>query len=198
MWPFAKRKSRADLAVEAMPRAIDIAAQKWVEFEAQPFAREMELSEKLHFFTEGIGKGFSQWKEFKGAPDGIFLLIAAKGVERSRTYLRLELETALGIPIPAPFERSDEEELDVLKGKLIDRAARKWRYFESAMPFKADVPLSTRIQAFKSPFLEGVRNDYSMFRDASDDEFDALIAIGIDQTGAHSIVDVQRALGLKM
>ncbi len=197
MWPFTKRKSPADLAVEAMPRAIDIAAQKWVEFEAQPFATEMDLTEKLHLFTEGIARGFSHWKEFKDAPGGIFLLIAAKGVERSRTYLRLELEAALGIPIPAPFERSDEEELDVLNGKLIERAARKWSYFEKAMPFKAEVPLATRIRAFKMPFLEGVRNDYPMFKDAPDDEFDPMIALGIDQTGTHSIVEVQRALGLK-
>ncbi len=197
MWPFSKRESKADLAIDAMPRAIDIAAGKWVEFEAQHFASEMGLPEKLHFFSEGIRKGFSQWNEFKNAPDSIFLLIAAKGVERSGTYLRLELEGALGAPIPAPFERSDDEELELLKGKLIDRAARKWTYFESVMLFKADVPLSTRIQAFKTPFLEGVRNDYPMFRDASDEELDALIAIGIDQSGAHSIFDVQQALGLK-
>ncbi len=198
MWPFTKRKSPADLAVEAMPRAIDIAAQKWVEFEAQPFAMKMDLTEKLYLFSEGIRRGFSQWKEFKNAPDGIFLLIAAKGVERSKAYLRLELEAALGIPIPAPFERSDEEELEILKRKLIDRAARKWTYFESALPFKAEVPLSTRIRAFKTPFLEGVRKDYPMFKEASDDEFDSLIAIGIDQTCAYSIVEVQRALDFKL
>lgn len=149
MWPFKRRKSDADRAVEAMPRAINVAAQKWIEFEDQPFAQQMDLGEKIALFTEGIRKGFAQWSEFKNAPEGIFLLIAAKGIERSQTYLRLELEAVLNIPIPRPFERTDEEEMAELKRKLVDRAARKWAYFEQAMTFKEDVPLATRIRAFK-------------------------------------------------
>lgn len=179
-----------------MPRAIDIAAQKWIEFEAQPFAQDVVLGQRVALFAEGISKGFTQWSELKNAPDGVFLLIAAKGIERSRTYLRLELEAVLNIPIPGPFERTDEEEMAELKKKLIDRAARKWTYFEQALTFKKAVSLSTQLRAFKVPFLEGVRRDFAMFKDASDDEFDALIALGIDQTGAHSLFEVQHALGL--
>ena len=198
MWPFKRGKSDADRAVEAMPRAINVAAKKWIEFEDQPFAQQMDLGQKIALFTEGIRKGFAQWSGFQNAPEGIFLLIAAKGIERSQTYLRLELEGVLDIPIPPPFERTDEEEMAELKRKLIDRAARKWAYFEKTMTFKEDVPLATRIRAFKVPFVEGVRRDFAMFSDASDDEFDALIALGIDQTRTHSIIEVHHALGLRV
>lgn len=196
MWPFKERRSKADIAVEAMPQAIDIAAQKWIEFEAQPFAAEMDLEQKLFLFTEGIRRGFSQWKEFKNAPDDVFLLLAAKGVERSRTHLRMELEAVLNVPIPGPHDLSDEEEMEELKRKLIDRVARKWAYFTESMIFKDEVPLAERIRAFKMPFLVGIRNDFPMFKNASDDEFDSLIAIGIDQTGTYSMVEVWHALDL--
>ena len=194
MWPFKRKKSKADVAIEWMPRAIEVAAQKWIEFELQPFAQEMELDQKIVLFAEGLGAGLKQWKEFESAPDSLFLLIAAKGIERSRTHLRLELEAVLKFAIPGPHERSDDEEMAELKSKLIDRVARTWAYFAETLVFKPEVPLEERIRSFKTPFLEGVRRDFPMFGDASDTELDALILLGIDQTGTHSIFEIQRAL----
>jgi hypothetical protein len=194
MWPFKRKKSKAKVAIEWMPRAIEVAAQKWIEFEAQPFAQEMNLEQKLFLFSEGLGRGLKQWKAFDDANDSLFLLIAAKGIERSRTHLRLELEGVLGFAIPLPHERSDEEEAEELKRRLIDRVARKWAYFTEALAFKPEVSLEKRIRSFKMPFLEGVRRDFPMFKDALDDEFDPLIALGIDKAGTHSIIEVERAL----
>ncbi|HUE78692.1 MAG TPA: hypothetical protein VMN38_03585 [Sphingomicrobium sp.] len=198
MWPFKRKKSEADMAIEWMPRAIGVAAHKWIEFESQPFAQEMDLEQKLFLFTEGLGTGLKQWQAFKGGPDALFLLIAAKGIERSRTHLRLELEAVLKFAIPGPHERSDDEEMAELKSKLIDRVSRKWAYFAETLVFKPEVSLEERIRSFKIPFLEGVRRDFPMFREAQDNELDALIALGIDQTGTHSILEVQRALGLDL
>lgn len=196
MWPFKRKKSKADVAIEWMPRAIEVASQKWIEFEKQPFAQEMDLEQKIFLFSEGLGKGLKQWEAFADAADPLFLLIAAKGIERSRTHLRLELEAVLKLAIPAPHERSDEEEMEELQRILIDRVARTWAYFTETLVFKPEVSLEKRIQSFKIPFLDGVRRDFPIFRDAQDSELDPIIALGIDQTGTHTILELERALGL--
>lgn len=198
MWPFRKKKSPADTAIEWMPRAIEVAAQKWIEFNAQPFAQSMDLDQKLYLFSEGLKNGLKQWKAFRDAPDPLMLLIAAKGAERSRTHLRMEIETALKFPLPKPHERSDEEEKLLLMDRLVDRVSRKWVYFSDTLVLKRDVSLTARIEAFKVPFLEGVRNDFPMFRDASDTFFDPMIALGIAQSGRHDIDEVGHALGLQL
>jgi hypothetical protein len=196
MWPFTRKKSKADVAIEWMPRAIEVASEKWLEFEEQPFAQDMDLEQRIFLFSEGLGRGLKQWKAFSDADDPLFLLIAAKGIERSRTHLRLELEAVLKFAIPYPHERSDEEELEELKRKLIDRVSRTWLYFTETLVFKPEVTLKRRIQSFKIPFLEGVRRDFPMFSEAQDSELDPIIALGIDQAGTHSILEVERALGL--
>ena len=197
MWPFTKKKSSADLAIEWMPRAIDVAAAKWVEFDAQPFAQPMDLDQKLFLFSEGLKAGLKRWKAFKDAPDPLILLIAAKGVERSRTYFRVEIEAALNFPLPKPHERTDEEEKQELMDKVVDRVARKWAYFTESLKFKDDVLLKARIEGFKIPLLEGIRADYPIFGDASDSFFDPMIALGIAQSGQHRIDEVADALGLQ-
>lgn len=97
MWPFKRKKSKSDVAIEWMPRAIEVAAQKWIEFEKQPFTQDMTLEQRIYLFTEVLGKGLKQWEAFSDAADSLFLLIAAKGIERSRTHLRLELEAVLNL-----------------------------------------------------------------------------------------------------
>ena len=54
MWPFKKKQTAADIAIEWMPRAIDVAAQKWIEFQDQTFAATMQLNEKIYHFTTGL------------------------------------------------------------------------------------------------------------------------------------------------
>lgn len=86
--------------------------------------------------------------------------------------------------------------MEELKSKLIDRVAKTWAYFTETLVFKSEATLERRIQSFKIPFLEGVRCDFPIFREAHDSELDSIIALGIDQTGTHSIIEVERALGL--
>ena len=197
MWPFGKKKTKADLAVEWMPRAIDAARHHWLEFEAQTWTQSMPLTEKIPLFCRGLEARLGQWKAYRNAPQGLIILIAAKGIESSRTHLRLELEAIFNMAIPTPHERTDEEELEELKKMLVDRAVRKWIYFTNTLEFNDSVTLYERIESFKMPFLEGLRRDYVMFREAMDNEFDSLIAIAIDRSGTHSIFEVQKALGIK-
>ena len=198
MWPFGKKKTKADLAVEWLPRAIDAARLHWLEFEAQTWTRSMPLTEKIPLFCQGLEARLGQWKAYRNAPRGLIILIAAKGIERSRTHLRLEVEAVLNLQIPTPHERTDDEEQEELKKILVDRAVRKWIYFTNTLKFNDSVTLDQRIESFKIPFLEGLRRDYVMFREAVDNEFDFLIAIAIDKSGTHSIFEVQKALGIKL
>jgi ketopantoate reductase len=72
MWPFKKKQSAADVAIEWMPQAIDVAAQRWIEFEDQAFAATMPLNEKIYHFTTGLKQDLNQWEAFKGSPESIF------------------------------------------------------------------------------------------------------------------------------
>lgn len=198
MWPFKPRKSNVDLAVEWMPRAIEVATLKWLEFVEQPFAQSMPLDEMLYIFTTGLTAGLREWKAFKSSPDALFLLIAAKGVERSRTHLRIEIEAALGLPLPAPYEMTDDEQTEALVAKIKDRAERKWCYFSTKLHFNDQVSLRSKIDAFKIPFLDGVRSDFPVLRDACDDFFDPIIALGITDAGTNTLEEVQLALGIEL
>jgi hypothetical protein len=100
MWPFKAKKSKVDLAIEWLPRAIEVAKFEWLKFDAQPFAREFSLAQKIMVFTEGLGSGLGQWKAFKSSPPGMMLLIAAKGVQASGTYSKGEIERALCMALP--------------------------------------------------------------------------------------------------
>ena len=100
MWPFKEKKSKAALAIEWLPRAIEVAKYKWIEFDAQPFARDFSLTEKIILFAEGLESGLSQWKVFRNPPQGLMMLIAAKGIQASGTHSKTEIELALCIDLP--------------------------------------------------------------------------------------------------
>jgi hypothetical protein len=100
MWPFKPKKSKADLAAEWLPRAVEVAKFKWIEFDAQPFASSFSLTQKIVFFSEGLEKGLGQWEAFKSPPQGLMMLIAAKGIQASGTYSKEEIEQALCLELP--------------------------------------------------------------------------------------------------
>jgi hypothetical protein len=193
MWPFSK-KSAADKAVEEMPKAINLACEMWQEFYSQESTHNIEFLDAVAMFVDALSKGLRTWPAFKFAPDGIFLLIAVKGIEKSRTHLRMQLETLLEVEIPGPFERTDEEEFEAVKEMMVDRVARKWTYYTETIKFSDDVDLSERIALFKVPFLEGFRKDFPMFANLSSEEMNAILTIGIARTGLASFSEIGRAL----
>lgn len=198
MWPFKPKKSKADLAIQWMPRAIEVATLKWLEFVEQQFAQSMPLDEMIYIFTAGLTKGLREWEAYKSSPDALFLLIAAKGVERSRTHLRIEIEAALEMPLPAPYEMTDEEQTEALVTKIKNRVERNWCYFSNNLQFRDEVSLRSKIHTFRIPFLEGVRKDIPILRDASDDFFDPIIALGIADSGTNTLEETQLALGIEL
>ena len=196
MWPFKKKQNSSEAAVEWMPRAIEVASQKWQEFDSQPFAAKMPLDEKIFRFSEGLGLGLKQWSAFKASPDSLMLLIAAKGVEQSRTYLRIEIETALGFPLPTPHERTDEEENRILMDRVVERSSRKWRYFWETLKFDSSTTLREKIEVFQVPFVQGVKMDMAMFRDAPDDFFLQIVVLGLADSGTLSPAEIEAAFDI--
>ena len=98
MWPFKRKKSEADLALEWMPQAINVAAQKWLEFQNLPFNHGAPLGDQIFAFSIPLSQGLRQWKAFQGADEPFFLLIAAKGVEKAGTHSGDEIAAALQLP----------------------------------------------------------------------------------------------------
>jgi hypothetical protein len=99
MFGFGKRKSKADAAIAVMDEAIGLAADKWRFFcEKMPFRDDVGLVDRIAAFnvpfSEGARKNFPALKD---APDAVLLLIVAKGVERSGTHTRSQIEQALGV-----------------------------------------------------------------------------------------------------
>ena len=94
MWPFKKKQS--PLPIEWIDRAIEVAAEKWLEFQNLPFKDGLSLADQIYMFSVPLGQGLKTWEAFKGATEGAFLFIAAKGVQMSGTHTRDEIEVALG------------------------------------------------------------------------------------------------------
>lgn len=196
MWPFKKKVSDAGRSMEWLPRAIDVAAEKWMQFESQPFAADMPLNEKLFRFSEGLGRGLRQWQGLNDLKDDIVFLIAAKGAEKSRTHLRIEIETAVGFPLPTPHERTDEEENRILMSRIVDRARRKWLYFNETIKFDDTTTLHEKIEMFQIPFIQGLRQDFPMLCEAPDHFLQQMTVLGILDTKTLSLEDTEIALNL--
>lgn len=195
MWPFKKKKSDSRSSMEWLPRAVDTAAQKWIDFECQPFASNMTLAEKLFRFSEGLGADVKQWQGLHDLQDNLVFLIAAKGVEKSKTHLRIEIETAVGFALPSPHERTDEEENEILMNRIVDRARRKWQHFHETIKFKDSTSLRKKIEIFQVPFSQGIKRALPMFVDAPDDFFFRLIVLGIVDSGTLSTTETDMVLG---
>jgi hypothetical protein len=102
MWPFRKKATAADRVIEIYDDAIGLAAEKWLHFsKVLVFKDDVELREKIYMFSvpafEGLMNNFPPLKE---APEGVLYLIVLKGIEKSGTYSRSQIETAIGIELP--------------------------------------------------------------------------------------------------
>jgi len=101
MWPFGK-KSAADKAISVMDDAISASADRWKYFlNTLKFKEGVGLDEMIMMFavpmTEGLRNNFP---ELKNSPDEALFLFIVKGVERSGTHSKKEIEQALGLELP--------------------------------------------------------------------------------------------------
>lgn len=96
------KKTKADEVIETMDNAIIFSAEKWKYYsEKLHFKDSVSLREKIFGFvplaTEGLKNNFSA---LQAAPDAVYMLIIAKGVELSGTHSKVEIESALGATLP--------------------------------------------------------------------------------------------------
>ena len=103
MWPFQRKKSAADQVIEQMDGLIGIAERKWDLFcTLLPFKDDVQLKDRIAAFMVPFSEGARKnVPALKAAPEGVILLIAAKGIERSGSHSRKEIEEALGIQLPS-------------------------------------------------------------------------------------------------
>lgn len=99
---FGKRKGPAEAAIEVMDDTIFIAAEKWLHFcRTIPFKQDVPLADRIAAFAFPFMEGARQnVPALREAPDAFLMLIVAKGVEKSGTHARAEIEEALGVTLP--------------------------------------------------------------------------------------------------
>ena len=95
------KNSRASETLEIMDDAIQFAAEKWTYFtESVQFKDSVLLKEKIVAFTVPATEGLkNNFPALQNAPEPIYLIIVAKGVELSRTHSKEEIEEALGVSL---------------------------------------------------------------------------------------------------
>jgi hypothetical protein len=120
MWPFRNKKRDAERAIAVLDDAIEATAHKWLYFSnVLTFRDEVGLAERIASFAipmyEGLRTNFAPLKQ---APEPLLLMIVAKGIEKSETHTRADIEQALGISLPssrkehaASFEAAQTAEL---------------------------------------------------------------------------------------
>jgi hypothetical protein len=104
MWPFKKKPSSADAVIAVMPDAISLCSKQWLYYTSTlVFKDEVPLRDRILSFaspmTEGLKNTFAALGN--NAPPAIFMLIIAKGIEKSGTHSTAEIEAALGVALPA-------------------------------------------------------------------------------------------------
>lgn len=80
--------------------------------------------------------------------------------------------------------------------EAVTNAAILWDQFCRDLPFKAEVPLVDRINAFLQPYLIGARKRFPVLENSPDSMILLIVAKGIVQSGTHSNEEVAEALRL--
>lgn len=108
MWPFGKKKSLPELAVERAPELVRLIEVKWPEYLRQLAADDRQngfddpgLETKFFFYanrsTEAIRLAQPAIRDL---PDRFFIQVIAAGVIRSGTHSQVEIEKAIGMDVP--------------------------------------------------------------------------------------------------
>jgi hypothetical protein len=94
--------SEAERVYAVFDDAVAIAANKWLFFsKTLAFKDEVTLEERIQLFAMPMFEGLrTHFSPLAKAPAGVLLLICAKGVEKSGTHSRAEIEQALKVQLP--------------------------------------------------------------------------------------------------
>lgn len=101
-WHKHKKKGSADEVIAVMDEAILFSRDKWLFFhEKLKFKEGVDLKSIFAAFFVPAEIGLkARFPVLKNAPEGITALITAKGIQASGTHSTVEIEQALGVPLP--------------------------------------------------------------------------------------------------
>lgn len=102
MFGFGKKKSQADAAIEVLPDAIALAAEKWRYFcDTLPMKEGVPLADRIALFAVPFFQNLhATFPGLRKSPESVLFLIVAKGVELSGTHTKAQIERELGTPLP--------------------------------------------------------------------------------------------------
>jgi hypothetical protein len=77
--------------------------------------------------------------------------------------------------------------------KIVEVLKGKWAYFNTAVPFRDDVSLADRIEAFVEPAREGILNNYPIMRTAPNDIIWEMVFVAVIESKTHRPDEVSQA-----
>ncbi len=96
---------------------------------------------------------------------------------------------------PFSKKKSLADQLKEESLEAIDLIAEKWLSYRQLV-FKAEVPLSKQIELFMEPAMQGLVNARPIFAKMPYEMLVLIFMNGIVQSGTHSALEVQDALGI--
>ena len=80
----------------------------------------------------------------------------------------------------------------------VSHVAGEWLGFNEVLKFKKDVPLEQIIFVFSVPAFEGLRLKFLRLREAPESLLLMIVAMGVEKSGTHSRLEIEKALGAKL
>lgn len=99
---FRRKKSAADDVIAVMYDVIQTASDKWTLFSNTIiYKQEVPLVDRVTAFMVPFEEGLrANVPALRNPPDGLILMLVLKGIEKSGTHTRQEIETAFGLRLP--------------------------------------------------------------------------------------------------
>ena len=91
--------------------------------------------------------------------------------------------------------REDEiaEQLHAEAARVVEILTGKWVQFQTMVPFRADVPLADRIEAFMMPAREGILQNVPIMRMAPNALIWEMIFVAVIESKTHPADEVSKA-----
>jgi hypothetical protein len=85
------------------------------------------------------------------------------------------------------------EQLSAEAARIVEILKGKWVQFQTLLPFRADVPLADKIEAFVAPAREGILKNVPIMRVAPDALIWEMIFVAVIESKTHPADEVSKA-----
>jgi hypothetical protein len=91
-------------------------------------------------------------------------------------------------------KKTPDEQVKADVNAIVASLEPKWKYFCEAVPFRADVPLHDRIDAFAAPAIAGILQNYPSTKHAPPQMLWLMIFTAIQESRTHPMTEVNAAV----